>query len=93
MGVGRGRGGDASAGAGPRPEHAPLRARLEAGRAGGLARCANHCCEPNCYTRIVKVGGKPRIALYSKRAIEAGGAAASRRRAERVGWRLQGVRG
>ena len=45
---------------------------VDATKKGGLARFANHCCEPNCYTRIVKVGGKPRIALYSKRSIEAG---------------------
>mmetsp|Transcript_21235 Transcript_21235/g.68456 ORF Transcript_21235/g.68456 Transcript_21235/m.68456 type:complete len:272 (+) Transcript_21235:90-905(+) len=39
---------------------------------GGVARFANHCCEPNCYTRIITAGGKPRIVLYSKRPIEPG---------------------
>ena len=39
---------------------------------GGLARFANHCCEPNCYTRIIVAGGKQRIVLYSKERIELG---------------------
>ena len=34
---------------------------VDATRRGGLARFANHCCEPNCYSRIINVGGKPRI--------------------------------
>ena len=41
-------------------------------RRGGLARFANHCCDPNCYTRIIRAGGKDRIVLYTKRAIEPG---------------------
>ena len=45
---------------------------VDATRRGGLARFANHCCEPNCYTRIIVAGGKPRIALYSKERIELG---------------------
>ena len=32
----------------------------------------NHSCEPNCYTRIINVGGRPKVVLYSKRAIEEG---------------------
>ena len=39
---------------------------------GGIARFANHCCEPNAYSRIINVGGKPRIVLYSKERIELG---------------------
>jgi hypothetical protein len=45
---------------------------VDATRRGGLARFANHCCEPNCYTRIIKAGGKQRIVLYSKERIEQG---------------------
>ena len=39
---------------------------VDATRKGGLARFANHCCDPNCYTRIITVEKQPRIALYSK---------------------------
>ena len=37
-----------------------------------ICRFANHCCEPNCYTKIVNAGGKQRIVLYSKERIEQG---------------------
>jgi SET domain-containing protein len=39
---------------------------------GGRARYVNHSCEPNCYTRIIHVGGRPKVVLYSKRSIEEG---------------------
>ena len=45
---------------------------VDATRRGGLARFANHCCDPNCYTRIIVAGGKQRIVLYSKERIEIG---------------------
>ena len=45
---------------------------VDATRMGGVARFANHCCDPNCYTRIIMAGAKPRIVLYSKRAIAPG---------------------
>jgi histone-lysine N-methyltransferase SETD1 len=45
---------------------------IDATRRGGLARFANHCCEPNCYTKTVNVHGKPRIVLYSKERIAQG---------------------
>ena len=45
---------------------------VDATKRGGLARFANHCCEPNCYTRIITAGGKQRIVLYSKERIEIG---------------------
>jgi hypothetical protein len=45
---------------------------VDASRIGSVARFLNHCCEPNCYTRIIKAGGKQRIVLYSKERIEQG---------------------
>ena len=45
---------------------------VDATRKGGLARFANHCCDPNCYTRIIRINGESRIVLYSKRLIEVG---------------------
>jgi len=45
---------------------------IDATHIGGRARYVNHSCEPNCYTRIIHVGGKPKVVLYSKRVIEEG---------------------
>ena len=45
---------------------------VDATKKGGVARFANHCCDPNCYSRIIKASGKFRIVLYTKRAIEVG---------------------
>ena len=39
---------------------------------GGLARYINHSCEPNCYTKTVRVDGTPHIVIYSKRNIRPG---------------------
>ena len=39
---------------------------------GGLARFINHCCDPNCYTKIVTVDSAKHILIFSKRAIAAG---------------------
>lgn len=39
---------------------------------GNEARFINHCCDPNCYTKTVTVGGAKHIAIYSKRPIRAG---------------------
>ena len=39
---------------------------------GGLARFINHCCDPNCYTKIVTVDNAKHILIFSKRAIPAG---------------------
>lgn len=36
---------------------------------GGLARFINHCCDPNCYTKIITVEGQKHIVIYSKRRI------------------------
>ena len=45
---------------------------VDATKKGGVARFANHCCDPNCYTRSIRASGKCRIVLYTKRAIEVG---------------------
>lgn len=45
---------------------------VDATQRGGIARYANHCCEPNCYSDIITAGGKKRIVLYSKERIELG---------------------
>ncbi len=39
---------------------------------GGLARFINHCCDPNCYTKIVTVDNAKHILIFSKRGISAG---------------------
>ena len=39
---------------------------------GGLARFINHCCDPNCYTKIITVEGHKHIVIYSKHYIHAG---------------------
>ena len=38
-------------------------------RCGSAARFVNHCCEPNCETRLVTVAGTRRIVVYAKRLI------------------------
>ena len=38
---------------------------------GGQARFINHCCDPNCYTKIVTVDNAKHILILSKRAIAA----------------------
>jgi len=45
---------------------------VDATRRGGLARFANHCCEPNCQSKIINAQGKKRIVLYSMERIETG---------------------
>jgi len=45
---------------------------VDATNKGGLARFANHCCDGNCYSRIITAGGMKRIVLYSKERIEVG---------------------
>jgi SET domain-containing protein len=67
---------------GARPDHAPINpisrthrldgVQVDATQRGGIARYANHCCEPNCYSDIITAGGKKRIVLYSKERIELG---------------------
>ena len=45
---------------------------IDATKRGGKARYINHSCDPNCESRIIKTNGRPRICLYSKRAIAPG---------------------
>lgn len=42
---------------------------VDATHRGSAARFINHCCEPNCETRLVTVAGTRRIVVYAKRLI------------------------
>lgn len=42
---------------------------IDATKKGGIARFINHCCEPSCTAKIIKVGGKKRIVIYALRDI------------------------
>jgi hypothetical protein len=44
----------------------------DATKLGNVARFINASCEPNCYARIITVGGDKRIAIYAKHLIRAG---------------------
>ncbi|CAO3625651.1 unnamed protein product [Cunninghamella echinulata] len=39
---------------------------------GNLARFVNHCCTPNCNTKITKIDKKKRIIIYANRDIKPG---------------------
>ncbi|KAI9230368.1 MAG: hypothetical protein DHS80DRAFT_12596 [Piptocephalis tieghemiana] len=39
---------------------------------GNVARFINHCCEPNCYAKIIVVEGDKKIVLYALNPIEVG---------------------
>lgn len=43
---------------------------IDASKKGGIARFINHCCEPSCTAKIIKVGGKKRIVIYALRDIK-----------------------
>jgi len=45
---------------------------IDATKKGNLARFINHCCDPNCYAKIITVGDRKRIIIYSKRDIAVG---------------------
>lgn len=45
---------------------------IDATRCGGVARYINHCCEPNCETRVITVNGQKKIFIYAKNNIRAG---------------------
>lgn len=44
---------------------------VDATKKGGIARFINHCCNPSCTAKIIKVEGKKRIVIYALRDIEA----------------------
>ena len=39
---------------------------------GGPARFINHSCEPNAYTRVIHIGGRPKVVVHTLRALFAG---------------------
>ena len=45
---------------------------VDAARKGNATRFVNHCCEPNCVTRVVVVGGEKKILLFTSRDVAAG---------------------
>ena len=45
---------------------------MDAAREGNATRFVNHCCEPNCSTRVVVVGGEKKILLFTSRDVAAG---------------------
>ncbi|XBW38709.1 hypothetical protein QEN19_004297 [Hanseniaspora menglaensis] len=44
---------------------------IDATKIGGIARFINHCCEPSCTAKIIKVGKSKRIVIYALRDIMA----------------------
>lgn len=44
---------------------------IDATKKGGIARFINHCCDPSCTAKIIKVGGRKRIVIYALRDIGA----------------------
>lgn len=45
---------------------------IDARKMGNICRFINHACSPNCELQEWKVNGIPRLALYTKRSIQAG---------------------
>lgn len=44
---------------------------IDATKRGGIARFINHCCDPSCTAKIIKVGGMKRIVIYALKDIAA----------------------
>ncbi|AMD19722.1 HCL429Wp [Eremothecium sinecaudum] len=42
---------------------------IDATKRGGIARFINHCCEPSCTAKIIKVDGTKRIVIYALRDV------------------------
>lgn len=45
---------------------------IDATKRGNMARFINHCCQPNCYARIVSRDRIKRIFIFSKFVIQKG---------------------
>lgn len=45
---------------------------IDATKKGGIARFANHSCNPNCYVAKWVVGKRMRMGIFAKRDIEQG---------------------
>lgn len=43
---------------------------IDATKSGNLARFINHCCNPNCYAKVITVESQKKIVIYSKRDID-----------------------
>mmetsp|Transcript_6179 Transcript_6179/g.17253 ORF Transcript_6179/g.17253 Transcript_6179/m.17253 type:complete len:1117 (-) Transcript_6179:483-3833(-) len=45
---------------------------VDATCAGNIAHLLNHSCEPNCYSRVITVGGENHVVIFAKRNIRPG---------------------
>jgi hypothetical protein len=45
---------------------------VDATMKGSMARFINHCCDPNCFTQIIKHKNQSKIIIYAKRDINPG---------------------
>ena len=45
---------------------------IDATHKGNMARFMNHCCDPNCYAKVVSVNKQKHIIIFSNRQISAG---------------------
>ena len=45
---------------------------LDATTVGNIARYMNHCCTPNCYSRVIDAGGSKHIVIFAMRDLEEG---------------------
>ena len=43
---------------------------LDATTRGNVARYMNHCCSPNCYSRVIEVDGSKHIVIFAMRDLE-----------------------
>ncbi|ODN01969.1 Histone-lysine N-methyltransferase SETD1 [Orchesella cincta] len=42
---------------------------IDATRCGNLSRFINHSCNPNCYAKVITIGGEKKLVIYSKQPI------------------------